>query len=165
MPDLRSWTSSKTASSWRGIGPRTPFTLLLITLLLSLITVIIAVILNITSANEEGNDYGPGTGWVIMMPGPSLALLWTAISIIMCRYARFSPGLALSTFGVFALGLIAEGIFTIMAYDWQTTELGWFPGVFMIILAIDCAIFSGYAVVALRRRGNIKDTASEIESR
>ncbi|EPS41902.1 hypothetical protein H072_4121 [Dactylellina haptotyla CBS 200.50] len=157
MFNFNSWTSPQTATSWRGIGPNKPFGLILTTLFVTIITLIVTIILNITSANESGNDYGEGTGWIVMTPGPAATLLWTISCIFICRYGKFTPSIALGTYLVIALGIIAEGVVSILLYDWH--EIAWLPGVFMLILGIDCIVFCGYAIAALRRQDKPKDIA------
>ncbi|KAF3927933.1 hypothetical protein ABW20_dc0107747 [Dactylellina cionopaga] len=158
MFNFNAFTSPKTAVSWRGVGTNKPFGLLLTTLLVSIATIVPTIIINITDANEPDNDYGEGTGWVVMLPGPAITFLWTAVCMVICRFGNFSPGLALSTYTVVSAGLVAEGIMTALFYEWH--NIAWLPAIFMLVLAIDCAVVSGYAIGALRRRSQTTKNAA-----
>lgn len=116
MFNFNKFTSPKTATAWSGAGIRKPFGLTLSISLHSIVTLIVTIIINITDANEPGNDYGEGTGWVVMIPGPGIVFLWSIISFFICKFSYLAPALTLGVYLVFGLGLIGEGIVAALLY-------------------------------------------------
>lgn len=57
MP-LRTWESSHTHHAWSTTA--SPIFLLLVCLVANIIALIVSIVINVTSANEPGNDFGPG---------------------------------------------------------------------------------------------------------
>lgn len=57
MP-LRTWESQRTRHAWSTTA--SPIVLLLVCLVANIIALIISIVVNVTSANEPGNDFGPG---------------------------------------------------------------------------------------------------------
>lgn len=55
---LRTWESSHTHHAWSTTA--SPIVLLLVCLVANIIALIVSIVINVTSANEPGNDYGPG---------------------------------------------------------------------------------------------------------
>jgi len=53
---LQTWESPRTRQAWS--TTTSPALLLLITLVANLIALIVAIVINITSANQPENDYG-----------------------------------------------------------------------------------------------------------
>ncbi|KAK6342322.1 hypothetical protein TWF718_007725 [Orbilia javanica] len=155
--NFNKFTSPKTATAWSGAGVGKPFGLTLSIFLHSIVTLIVSIIINITDANEPGNDYGEGTGWVVMIPGPAVVFLFSAISFFVCKYSYLAPALTLGVYLVFALGMIGEGISTALLYEWH--DIAWLPSIFIITLGINCAIFFVYSCIALHKRSRVKDIA------
>ncbi|EWC46249.1 hypothetical protein DRE_04420 [Drechslerella stenobrocha 248] len=143
-------TSSRTAYAWQPVGSHKAILLALSFHITSIIALVVTVVINVTSANAPDNDYGPGTGWIIMMPGVGVAVLWSSICILLCRFSYLSPVLVIASHAIIAPGLVAEGILTILFYEWHT--IAWLPAVFMFLVAISSSVFAGYAVRAHRKR-------------
>ncbi|EGX45715.1 hypothetical protein TWF173_000639 [Orbilia oligospora] len=157
MFEFTRFTSPKTATAWSGAGIGKPFGLTLSTFVHSIVTLVVSIIINITDANEPGNDYGEGTGWVVMIPGPAIVFLWSIIFMFVCKYSYFSPALALGTYLIFAIGVIAEGIVTALLYEWH--DIAWLPAIFIITLGLNCAVFFVYSCIAIHRKSHAKDIA------
>ncbi|KAK6331292.1 hypothetical protein TWF730_004379 [Orbilia blumenaviensis] len=151
------FTSPKTATAWSGAGIGKPFGLTLSVFLHCIVTLVVTIIINITDANEPYNDYGEGTGWFVMIPGPAIVFLWSIICLFICKFGYLAPVLALVTYLIGALGLISEGIVTALLYEWH--DIAWLPSIFIITLGLNCGLFFFYSCIALRKRHHVKDIA------
>ncbi|KAJ6256451.1 hypothetical protein Dda_8952 [Drechslerella dactyloides] len=157
--DLSACTSVRTAECWHAVGSTVPTLLSLSMVITSTITVIVAIIINATIANKPDNDLGEGSGWIIMMPGTGATLLWSIISQLICKFGRFTPGLAIGSYVIIGLGLIVEAIWTILLYEWH--DAAWLPAVFMFIQSIDACVFVIYGIQALRKGKVIKSSKND----
>ncbi|KAK6515977.1 hypothetical protein TWF281_004567 [Arthrobotrys megalospora] len=157
MLDFNKFTSPKTATAWSGAGTGKPFGLTLSVFIHSIVALIVSIIINITDANEPNNDYGEGTGWVTMMPGPAIVLVWSFICFFLVKFSYLAPIVALVTYLIAALGLIGEGVATALLYEWH--DIAWLPAIFITTLGLNCAVFVLYACMAIHKRRHVKDIA------
>nr|OQO21840.1 hypothetical protein B0A51_10304 [Rachicladosporium sp. CCFEE 5018] len=163
---LSSFPSTRTQTHWRGIT--NPAFWLLLCFASTIITLIITIIINATVSSDGHNDYSAGTGWTMMLPMPIIALLWTLIDLVVCRFTLLHPIHALVMSLLLALGYAVTGAITIAMYEWDT-DGSWAPGVPMLFTFLLCTIYMSYAARAIhagkkmsksdRRMSNLQGSA------
>ncbi|EME83897.1 uncharacterized protein MYCFIDRAFT_195099 [Pseudocercospora fijiensis CIRAD86] len=143
---LGSWQSKQTTASWQDTAR--PITFLLVILCATIIALIVTIAVNVTVANAPDNDLGYGFGWVLMMPVPAIAFVWTIIDILVCRFWNLHSIYSLVSAILLAIGYVIVGVFTALFYNWND-EGAWVPSIFFFINAIIHTIFMGFAARAI----------------
>ncbi|KAK6442226.1 hypothetical protein LTR95_001528 [Oleoguttula sp. CCFEE 5521] len=143
---LSSFPSTRTQTHWRGIT--NPAIWLLLCLTSTIITLIITIIINVTVVQDGSNDYSYDTGKSTMLPIPVFATIWTAIDLVVCRFALLSPIHALVMSLILALGYVVTAAITIAMYEWDT-DGSWAPGVPMLFTFLLYTIYMSYAARAI----------------
>ncbi|KAK6440575.1 hypothetical protein LTR95_003201 [Oleoguttula sp. CCFEE 5521] len=143
---LSSFPSTRTQNHWR--GTTNPAFWLLLCLTSTIVTLIVTITINATVVQDGSNDYSYGTGWTMMLPIPVFALVWTAIDVVVCRFALLHPIHALVMSLLLALGYAVTGAITIAMYEWDT-DGSWAPGVPMLFTFWLYTVYMSYAARAI----------------
>ncbi|KAL1590455.1 hypothetical protein WHR41_00891 [Cladosporium halotolerans] len=130
---IRDWESRRTHQAW-GTGWGSPALMVLVCLVVNVVSLIVSIAVNATVANRRDNDYGYGTGWILMTIAPATSLLWTLIDVVLCHYSVLHPIYYLVE-GILLLGMnLSLAIISILFFAWD--KASWVPGIFMAISAI-----------------------------